>query len=120
MGESSFQEKLLEHLDHVRLGKKSTSLGGSEIHCHNKRQAEELKSQALKALKLTDRTLKAMPKGCIEKQVLAWYLHTRTSVPNEWLSRQIHSGHPGNISKYTKAVATTKKQTDDNFGKKNT
>ena len=108
LGESSFREKLLKHLDHVRLGKKSMSLGGPEIHCHNKRQAEELKSQALKALKLTDRTLKAMPKGCIEKQVLAWYLHTRTSVPNDWLSRQLHSGHPGNISKYTKAVATTK------------
>ena len=108
LGEPSFREKLLDHLDRVRLGKKTTSLSGPEIHSHNKRQAEQLKSQALKALDLTDSDLRDMPKGCAEKQVLAWYIHTRTSVPNVWLSEQIHSGHPGSISKYAKAVSAAK------------
>jgi REP element-mobilizing transposase RayT len=108
LGEASFREKLLEHLDHVRLGKKTTSLCGPEIHCHNERQAEQLKAQALKVLNLTDGMLKHMPKGGTEKQVLVWYIHTRTSVSNDWLSRQIHSGHPGNISKYTKTVEATR------------
>lgn len=108
LGEPSFREKLLDHLDKVRLGKKRTSLCGPEIHCHNERQAAQLKGKALAALNLTDRTLRNMPKGCQEKQVLVWFIHTRTSVPNDWLCKHIHCGHPGNISKYVKAVGTTR------------
>lgn len=108
LGESSFREKLLEHLDHVRLGKKATSLCGPEIHCHNQRRAEQLKAKALKVLGLTEESLKTLPKGCPEKQVLVWFIHTRTSVPNDWLCQQLHCGHPGNISKYAKAVALAK------------
>ncbi len=108
LGEPSFREKLLEHLDHVRLGKKATSLCGPEIHCHNQRRAAQLKAKALKAVGLTEESLKTLPKGCPEKQVLVWFIHTRTSVPNDWLCQQLHCGHPGNISKYAKAVALAK------------
>jgi len=108
LGESSFREKLLEHLDGIRLGKKAASLSGPEIHCHNEKQAEQLKAKALKALGLTDGSLKDMPKGCPEKQVLVWFIHTRTSVANDWLCQQLYCGHPGNILKYTKAVTTAK------------
>ena len=80
LGEPSFREKLLEHLDHVRLGKKASSLSGTEIHCHNERQAEQLKAKALRVIGLTDSSLKTLPKGCMEKQVLVWFIHTRTSV----------------------------------------
>jgi len=106
--EPSFREKLLEHLDHVRLGKKASSLSGTEIHCHNERQAEQLKAKALRVIGLTDSSLKRLPKGCPEKQVLVWFIHTRTSVPNDWFCRQLHCGHPGNISKYVKAVSVAK------------
>ncbi|NQV35803.1 MAG: transposase [Phycisphaeraceae bacterium] len=108
LGEASFREKLLEHLDHVRLGKKATSLCGPEIHCHNERRAEQLKAKALKALNLTEDVLKALPKGCPAKQVLVWFIHSRTSVPNDWLCQQLCCGHPGNISKYVKAVSVAK------------
>ena len=63
LGEPSFREKLLEHLDHIRLGKKASSLSGTEIHCHNERQAKQLKAKALRAIGLTDSSLKDMPKG---------------------------------------------------------
>ena len=108
LGDPSFREKLLERLDHVRLGKKASSLSGTEIHCHNERQAEQLKAKALRVIGLTDSSLKRLPKGCPEKQVLVWFIHTRTSVPNDWLCQQLHCGHPGNISKYVKAVSVTK------------
>ena len=108
LGEPSFREKLLEHLDRIRLGKKAASLSGPEIHCHNERQAEQLKTKALRALDLTDSSLETLPKGCPEKQVLVWFIRTRTSVPNDWLCQQLNCGHPGNISKYVKAVSLAK------------
>ena len=39
---------------------------------------------------------------------LVRFIHTRTSVPNDWFCRQLHCGHPGNISKYVKAVSVAK------------
>ena len=108
LGDRPFREKLLDHLDGVRFGKKPTSLYGPEIQCHNERQAEQLKAKALRLVALTEASLKTLPKGSVEKEVLAWYIHGRTMVSNEWLSEQLHGGHPGNIPRYVKAVDTSK------------
>ncbi len=78
------------------------------LMCHNPKRAGQLKAKALEALRLTEDVLDALPKGCPEKQVLVWFIHTRTSVPNDWLCQQLHCGHAGNVSKYAKAVAVAK------------
>ena len=83
-------------------------LQSTYTQCHNERQAEQLKAKALRLVALKEASLKTLPKGSVEKEVLAWYIHGRTMVSNEWLSEQLHCGHPGNIPRYVKAVETSK------------
>ncbi len=108
LGEADFREKLLDHLDAIRLGKKPASLSGPEIESHNERQAARLKAKGLRALGLTETSLQKLAKGSIEKQVLAWYIRGRTIISNGWLSQQLRCGHSGNIPRYIKTIETSK------------
>jgi len=58
---------------------------GSNIHLN----------PAMEALRVTEDSLKAMRKGAIEKQVIAWYIHTHTTVSNDWISTALYWGHCG-------------------------
>ena len=53
--------------------------------------------------------LLGLPKGAKEKQVLAWWLRTRTVVSRDWVSQQLQMGH---TSRVTQAVATVKRTRD--------
>jgi len=108
VGHYTFRDTLLDRLDTFRSGKKRDSHSGQEVQLHDERQASLLKAKALKQLGLTDQGLLEQRKGSVEKKVLVWFLHSRTTVPNRWLSEHLYCGHVGNISHYVSEVNTAK------------
>lgn len=103
-GEQAFRDKLLDYIEKAQEGKKSTSLDGEAISCHNEREAKRLMEKGLKVFGVSDTSLEAMPKSAIEKQVLAWLIRTRTTVSNEWVSDHLVCGHPDGVSRFVKSV----------------
>jgi Ser/Thr protein kinase RdoA (MazF antagonist) len=79
-------------------------LSGEAIDQHDERQAERLCGMAMARLGLSADDLAILGKGSPEKRVLAWFIRTRTTVSNAWLSRHLQCGHPANISGYIRSV----------------
>ncbi len=97
LGSNAFRDSLLDMLDAIRSKRKRSSFSGPEIQMHNERRALRLLSTGLKQLGLTNKTLKSLPKGAPEKKALIWYIRSKTTVSNNWLSEHIFCGHPNNI-----------------------
>jgi REP element-mobilizing transposase RayT len=97
LGCDAFRDNLLDRLDGLRLKRKRSSFSGPEIQMHNERGALRLLSAGLKQLGLTSKKLKSLPKGAHEKKALLWYIRSKTTVSNGWLSEHIFCGHPNNI-----------------------
>jgi len=108
LGSQQFGQQLLDKLEGVRAVVKRGSLGGEEIHLHNEHRAKELKQLGLAALKLHDANLMDMAKGAVDKKLLAWFIKSRTTVSNVWVSDQLYCGHPSNIPGYVRWVRETK------------
>ncbi len=71
---------------------------------HNERESLRLLSTGLKQLGLTRKSLESLPKGAPEKMSLVWYIRSKTTVSNDWLSEHIFCGHPNNIPRSINAV----------------
>ena len=54
--------------------------------------------EGMRLLKLQDGDLAAMPKGQIEKQVLAWWLHGKTTVTRRWIAENLQMGYETRVS----------------------
>ena len=74
------------------------------VHLHNEKQAELLKNQGLLKLGITDSDLQVQRKGSPEKKVLVWFIHSRTTVRNQWLSDHLYCGHSSNIASFANEV----------------
>lgn len=111
LGSETFRESLLMRLDDLRAGVKPSSHAGDEIREHNEHQAQRLLQRGLKVLGLTPAQLTELPKGAIEKQVLAWFIRRQTMVSNAWLSTALACGHPSNIPGYIKTVNGSRTKT---------
>lgn len=118
LGSESFRESLLMRLDKVRAGAKRTSHAGDEVREHNELQGKYLLSRSLKILDLRESDLWELPKGAIEKQILAWYIRRQTTVSNAWLSDALQCGHPSNIPGYIRRITTTRDKTTKRLVKK--
>ncbi len=110
-GCDSFRDNLLDRLDDLRSKRKRSSFSGPEIRMHNERVSLRLLSTGLKQLGLTSESLESLPKGAPEKKALVWYIRSKTTASNGWLSEHIFCGHPGNIPRYINAVKDKKSNT---------
>ncbi len=63
----------------------------------------------LRSLGIEPDALKEMRKNAPEKQVISWYLRSRTIVSNRWVTDHLHCGHPSNVSAFVGNV----KRADD-------
>lgn len=107
-GSAEFGRTLLDKLEGVRAKTKTDSLGGQAIRLHDEHQAEQLKYQALTALKLDESDLASMSKGSLDKRLLVWFVKSHTTVTNAWLSEHLHCGHPSNVAKYVQSIRQSK------------
>ena len=107
-GSDSFRNNLLDKLDVFRSKRKRSSFSGPVIRMHNERESLRLLSTGIKQLGLTSKSLESLPKGSPEKKALIWYIRSKTTVSNDWLSEHIFCGHPNNIPRCINAVKDKK------------
>jgi hypothetical protein len=100
-GDDAFRDEMMGRLDGVIGGSgKRGSFSGEEARLHDEREALRLLNEGLALLGIESAELGNMRKNATEKQVLAWYLRSRTIVSNQWITEHLHCGHPCNVSAF--------------------
>ena len=118
VGNDVFRMSMIERVEQLLYGKHSDSHDGKEVQLHNEKKAIQLILESLNKLGLTKSDLRAQRKGSIEKKVLVWYIHNRTTVRNQWISEQLYCGHPSNISSFVAEVNSSKDKNMNKLKKK--
>ena len=83
---------------------RAASYLGQAKRAHGELEAEQMVAQGLAALGLAGQRLADQPKGMAEKQVLAWWLHQRTTVGRRWVSERLVMGEESGVSKAIRRV----------------
>jgi len=109
LGDESFREQMGEALARVVEGKRRETYGGEEMREHDERAAERLLVQGLERLGLKREALEGLKKSDARKQVLAWWLRSRTTVSVAWIQEQLKLGFRTSVSN---AVACVKSGDD--------
>jgi len=104
VGGEDFRLGLLARVKAVVAGKRRESHGGAARRAHDLGEAQRLLAAGLRALGLRREELAATPKGRPEKQVLAWWLHARTTAPRRWLAEQLVMGCESRVSQAVRWV----------------
>jgi REP element-mobilizing transposase RayT len=101
LGGASFRERVLGLMEQAgeRLSK-SKELDAAIKRSHGEEEASRLLRQGIEYLRLDERELRTSKKNDPRKVALAKLIRTRTSVPNEWIARQLCLGHASSISRY--------------------
>jgi len=104
VGGQGFEETLLGRLKRVVADKKRGSYSGEAITTHDEAEAERLIRQGMKALGIGEDDLERQRKGSRDKCLLAWLVHGRTTVRQEWISRRLIAGAASGISTYARRI----------------
>jgi putative transposase len=101
LGKDPFRLELLDRMKGVLSGHRRESYAGLEKQEHGEEHAEGRLGKGLKILRLSAQDLASMPKGQLEKKVLAWWLCQHTTVTRRWVSERLGMGH---VSRITQAL----------------
>jgi hypothetical protein len=66
---------------------------------HDPGRAERMVGWGLRKLGMGTRELEAPPKGQIEKHVLAWWPHGRTTATRRWIAEELRMGYESRLSR---------------------
>jgi putative transposase len=109
VGGAGFREGLLERVDQ-QLGAKGRPARGSAPRVpHDQSRAENMLTRGLAALGIRSQDLASLPKGQTEKQVLAWWLYSRTTVRRRWVAKQLAIGYETRVSQAVRLVESSRK-----------
>ena len=108
LGEDSFRDQLLEGLGKVLRGKRRDSLDGEGVRARRGREADGQLQRALKALGWSEGEVVAGRKGTARKQLLAWWLRSRTVVGRRWIAERLGMGHDSRVTWAVDAVRRAK------------
>jgi hypothetical protein len=104
LGGRSFAERLLEAVGRGREGRRAASLSGEAVVAHGEGAAERWLATAAEALGWTGRDWRQGAKVTVQKQVLAWWLRSRTGVSCRWISERLGMGHESSVSRAAAVV----------------
>jgi hypothetical protein len=88
----------MKRLDRDLATRQRDSFSGEAIKEHGLRRAEELLRAGAAQLHLDLESLHELPKLDVRKRALAWWLRTRTTVSNKWVTDKLQMGHFTNVS----------------------
>lgn len=97
LGSSGFQAKLSKRIKEIAAG--GDNLRGAQRRAHGEAEAERLLRVAMKRLGVGLSELKKRKSVDLEKQAIAWLLHTHTSVTVTWIADTLEMGHRVNASR---------------------
>ena len=108
MGEDTFRDQPLEGLGKVLRGKRRESLDGEGARALRGQEAEGQLQGALKALGWNEADVVAGAKRSTRKQVMAWWLRSRTVVGRRWIAERLRMGHDSRVAWAVGAVRKAK------------
>ena len=108
-GSDEFKQEAAAAVQGTMAGVRRSSLSGPAVQAHDETVALSLLEQGLSALGLNKCDLQGLRKHDPRKQVLAFWIRSRTVVSNRWLSEHLHMGHESNVPK---AVRSVRESTD--------
>lgn len=104
LGEKEFRDGLLEMAKTVLpSGRRTTYSGGAKVE-HGEGEAERLIRVGVAVLGLDGVDWQATAKGMAQKQVLAWWLCSRTTVRRRWVSERLGMGDESRVTKAIQRV----------------
>lgn len=102
-GSDVFRDQLLDRLDRAIQGRRRESYRSEGLGLHDERAATEQLRAACKALKLTVTDLRKRKQNDPVKQVVAWWVKSRTVVSDHWVCDRLTMGNRVNVSRAVRA-----------------
>jgi hypothetical protein len=110
VGGEEFRLNLLERAAEETKGKHPESLDGEVRRAHGQEQAGRLLDWGLKSLRMSPESLRNQPKGRLEKQVLAWWLRSHTTVGRRWIAERLGMGCETRVSEAVREIERTQQR----------
>ncbi len=108
LGDESFKERLLDWIEEKVSGPIESS-DRQQRQSHDERTAERIISEGLKQFALTPKKLRELPKGALEKMVLAWKVRSQTTVSRQWTAERLYMGHVTRVTSAVREVRAAKR-----------
>jgi REP element-mobilizing transposase RayT len=99
LGDQQFRKFLEKLVEAAASESRRDGFAGDGILFHDQVAARKKCRQALKALNLTLGELRETPKNDERKQVIAWYLRSKTVIDRASVSEMLCMGHPSTVSR---------------------
>jgi len=98
LGDETFRDRLLAAVGGLLKGRRRESLEGEEVRANRVQETEELLADALARLGWEPDKVVEGPKGSEQKQVLAWWLRTRSVASRRWIAERLQMGHETRVT----------------------
>jgi REP element-mobilizing transposase RayT len=108
VGGEEFRLGLLQKARRWLSGKGRAGRGGEVGRTHDQAQAQRLLAMGLRVVGLKPEELAGQPKGQMEKQLLAWWLRSQTTVPRSWIAEKLKMGYETRVSQATRWVESSR------------
>lgn len=108
LGARSFKERLMAAVGRALEGREPVSLSGEAVEAHGEAAAERALTAGLKALGWEGRDWNQGGKATTEKQLLAWWLRSQTTVSCRWIASRLGMGHESSVSRAVGVVARSR------------
>lgn len=99
IGDESFRNQLLHHVQERLHGHQRDSYTGSAVREYEEDKAQKLLNRGLDAIHASLADVQAWKTTDTRKQALTWLIRAFTNVPTTWITQQLHMGHRSNISR---------------------
>lgn len=97
LGEKSFRDRLVREVGDILEENNRASYQGQAVRRHDTEHADRELDRMVKGLGLSPTILKEARQNDPYKQAIAWWLKTRTTVSDAWLSEKLHMGNRTNV-----------------------
>ena len=104
VGGEEFRQNLLARAREAGKGNRRESIDREVRRAHGQDQAGRMLAWGLESLGMSPETLMDQPKGRLEKQVLAWWLRSQTTVDRRWIAERLGMGYETRVSEAVNVV----------------
>ncbi len=103
IGDEAFGEQLQERIDLAVRGRRRDSYRAEGLRRHDERAAEEALQRACETLNVTVNSVYALRQNDPLKQAIAWWVKSRTVIPDRWICERLEMGNRVNVSRAVRA-----------------
>jgi putative transposase len=106
LGSEGFRNRLLGEVGRVQENHHRASYTGGAKAAHDERMAELLLIDGMERLRVDASRMQSLPKGALEKRVLAWWLRQKTTISRRWIKDKLGMGDESRVTQAVRTVTT--------------